>query len=363
MRQIPGLMVLLLLVLPPAPVSAQQSEPLYKTPYRVINVHRHGSPPSAAAAQAELEVFDRVGMDVAVILDGRWTGNGLAEWLALRDKHRDRIALFANLNFELAKQPGFSEAIVKELVEQHRLGVQGIKFFKGFGMTARDGSGKLIAIDDPRLDAYFEKCGELGLPVLIHSADPREYWYPRTYNSDHYGRTDRAKHWEDPQMPKWEELIRQRNNLLAKHPKTIFIGAHFGSLTYDLQQLAETLDKYPNFYVESSARLRILGRLNPVAVRDFFVKYQDRILFGTDSSILGGADPKDAAAVQAWKDGAARFYSRHFQYFETSRSDLMEPYGYEGEWLRLAGAKLPAEVLEKFYHANAEKLIPGLKKN
>ncbi len=121
------------------------------------------------------------------------------------------------------------------------------------------------------------------------------------------------------------------------------------------------LDRYPNFHVDTAARLRILGRLNPHAVRDFFVKYQDRILFGTDSSVLYNVKASDPAAVKQWQDRAARFYSRHLEYFETDRLNLVEPYGYAKDWLRLPGVKLPPAVLEKFYHGNAERLIPGLK--
>src|SRR6185436_8686757 len=180
---------------------------------------------------------------------------------------------------------------------------------------------------------------------------------------------------------KWEELIEQRDNIVRKHPKTTFIGAHFGSMTFELQGLAERLDRYPNFHVECAARLRILGRLNPKAVRDFFTKYQDRILFGTDGIVLLSrkttekknilvypiddpeylrTDPGNAEALRGWKAGQFRTYSRYFEYFETDRTDLVDPTGFEPGWAKLSGAKLPAEVLEKFYHGNAERLIPGL---
>jgi predicted TIM-barrel fold metal-dependent hydrolase len=249
-------------------------------------------------------------------------------------------------------------------------------------MTIRDGSGALLKIDDPRLDPFWTRCGELGLPVLIHAADPKDYWEPVTYNSALYGsRTDEAQLHRIPGMPRWEELIGQRDNVVRKHPRTVFIGAHFASMTFDLQGLAERLDRFPNFHVECAARQRILGRLNPKAVRDFFVKYQDRILFGSDGGVLLGRrrstspnilvypvddadwpaiDPKDVDAVRRWKEGQPRFYGRYFEYFETDRLDVVDPFGSESGWERLSGVKLPPDVLEKFYHANAERLIPGL---
>jgi hypothetical protein len=264
------------------------------------------------------------------------------------------------------------------------MGAQGVKVWKDLGMYARDDKGKLIKADDSRLDPFWARCGELGLPVLIHTADEKEYWQPLTFNSFHYGlRAEIDQHYHNPNMPPWEELIRQRDAILRKHRKTTFIGAHMGSLSFDLQRLGETFDKYPNFSVDTAARQRILGRLNPNAVHDFFVKYQDRILFGTDDVVLSAGRkpgvsgnisvyprddpnwlcvaPHDTQAVRRWADRAAFDYSQYLQYFETDRLDLFDPNRSAGGWLRIPGIKLPQKVLEKVYHANAELRIPGLK--
>lgn len=176
-------------------------------------------------------------------------------------------------------------------------------------MEIRDAEGKLLKADDPRLDPLWAKMAELKLPVVYHCGDPKEYWYPRTYHSFHYG-TGAPEFYKDPEMPSWEELMRQRDAVLEKHPALVMIGAHFGSLTFDLERLAATLDKYPNFHVECAAGLRIIGRLNPQAVRDFFVKYQDRIHFGSDRDVLAGVDPADERAVREWQERAAFFLSR-----------------------------------------------------
>jgi uncharacterized protein len=167
------------------------------------------------------------------------------------------------------------------------MGVQGVKIWKDLGMFIRDAHDTLLKVDDARLDRFWAECGELGLRVLIHTADEREYWYPLTRNSVQYGlRAEKDQHYNNPELPKWEELIRQRDAVMKKHPKTKFIGAHMGSLSLDLKQLGETFDKYPNFSVDTAAGQRILGRLNLRAIRDFFVKYQDRILFATDNMVL-----------------------------------------------------------------------------
>jgi predicted TIM-barrel fold metal-dependent hydrolase len=341
--------------------AADESRPLYKTSYRVINVHLHCFAPGIDAVKAEIEVLDRMGIAADVILDGGDTDGNLPAWMILQKKFPDRFVVFGNVPWGKIKQADFFENLPREITEQHRLGIRGIKIFKELGMSVRDPKGELLKGDDPRLDPLWAKCGELGIPVLIHMADPKEYWYPLTYNSFHYGmRSEAEQHYDRTKMPSFEDLIRQRDNILKKHPKTTFIAPHMGSLSFDLKQLGETLDRYPNFYVDCSARLRIYGRLNPKAVRDFFIKYQDRILFGTDGAAPFHIRPIDTDKVAVWKDRQALFLSRHFEYFETDHLDIPEPGGWGKEWLRLPGIKLPPEVLEKFYHGNAERLIPGL---
>jgi hypothetical protein len=249
-------------------------------------------------------------------------------------------------------------------------------------MWVRDASGKVLAVDDPRLDPFWEKCGALGLPVLIHTADPREYWAPITYNNFFYGeRKDAELYYHDPEMTDWAELMRQRDHVLEKHPRTTFIGAHFGSLDCDLDQLARTLQRHPNFSVDCAglSRLRRLSKLNPQAVRDFCTKYQDQLLFGTDGIILSGGrgkpgaitlypsedpdwrfqDPANTAAVTKWQVRTAQTYSQYLQYFEAPRADLADT-SQPGSWVHVLGAALPRDVLEKFYHGNAERLIPGI---
>ncbi len=350
-------------------------KPLYKTTYPVIDFHHHTDTPDLRAVEANLEVFEALGIDKLAMLDGNWTTGTLLEWVEIYKQHPDRLILFANVNFSKVDEPNFSQDLVTEVIAQKRLGVQAIKIYKALGLFVRDRNEKLLAVDDERLDPYWAKCGELGLPVLIHTADPKEYFFPRTYNSFHYGvpnhdgdRSDRVKweqfgepeYWKDSSLPKFDDLLTQRDHVLAKHPETTFVGAHMGSLTFDLERLGKTLDKYPNFYVDSSARLRILGRLNPHAVRDFFIKYQDRILYASDFTSLMNTDPDDADAVAEWKERAKHLYGRHLEYFETDHTDIIEPFGHQEHWLRLAGVKLPPEVLKKFYYFNAIKLIPSL---
>ncbi len=366
----------------PGLLAADDPPPLYKSEYRIINVHYHGAAATEAALQAELGAMDRVGIDMVVILDGDSPRGSLPAWLELQKKHPERLAVFAKTDFHDVKQPTFFADLVTNLERQAKLGVKGVKVWKDVGMWIRDASGKVLAVDDPRLDPFWEKCGALGLPVLIHTADEKEYWAPITYSNFFYGeRKDEDLYYHDPEMTGWDELMRQRDHVLEKHPRTTFIGAHLGSLESDLAQLARTLDKYPNFSVDCAgpARLRRLAKLNPPAVRDFCTRYQDRLLFGTDGAILSGGrknpgaitlypsedpdwrflDPADNAAVDKWQRRTAQTYSQYLQYFEAPRVDLMDT-SQPGSWIRVLGAGLPRDVLEKFYHGNAERLIPGL---
>lgn len=354
------------------PNGEQTANPIYKSSYRIINVHTHAPFPSQATVRAELEALDRVGVTAFNVLlvetsgwpeyqhIGGWSEPNLLAWLELRKRFPERLLVFGTLDFRrVVKEPTFFTDIVEELERSVHRGMQGIKIWKNLGMHHRDADGKLLRIDDPRLDLFWKKCGELGVPVLIHIADPKEYWYPKSYNTDQYQSKSAARYYQHPDVPKWDELIAQRNNVLKKHPKTKFIGAHFASLSDDFDALAKTLDDHPNLSVECGARLRFLYRYHPQAVRDFFVRYQDRILFGTDGALI--AEPKhldDAEELRTWQDMRTLFYSRHLEYFETDHVGLIVPFG---EWKRLTGVKLPPEVLEKFYHANAERLIPGLK--
>jgi hypothetical protein len=373
---------LLVLLVGSSAASQERDRPLYRTSYRVIDIHHHCDVPDPETWRIRVEMLDRAGVSAVANLDAGRVDGTLSGWMDLQKGSPGRVLQFPKFSkkdFEGIDNPGFFEGLVKELQRAAELGARGIKIWKDLGMFIRDVSGKLLRIDDPRLDPFWAKCGELGLVVFMHSADPRSYWYPLTYNSFHYGRSEEDQYTRIPGMPTWEELIAQRDAVVAKHPKTIFIGAHFASMTLDLSGLAERMDRYPNLYTECGARLRMLGRLNPKAVRDFFTRYQDRILFGTDIGgllaprktksqnwlVYGVDDPelpkidlKDVQAVRRWQDRQVVAYSRHFEYFETDRTDLLDPGGFGADWMRLSGVKLPPEILEKLYHGNAERLVP-----
>jgi amidohydrolase family protein len=345
-------------------LSAQeQLRPLYKSQYHIIDAHTHCGAPHDDSVPAQLDIMSQTGVNKFVVLlfdtlgwkyAGGWSKDKMSGWPKLLKRFPEELIVFGTMDFNRATWPTFFQDIVQKLEWQGELGVQGIKLWKNLGMHVRDGNGKLLKIDDPRFDPYWAKCGELGLPVLIHSADPRRYWTAEEIK-------DRMYRYRQSWMPSWEELIRQRDAILKRHPGTTFIGAHFGSMSSDLPMVAKTLDAYPNFYVDVASRLRFMAAPSPETVREFFTKYQDRVLFGTDTfvpyidSILNSSE-----RMVQWKDRKSRNYAWYLEYFETDHKNLAEPR--PGSKLVLSGAKLPPEVLEKFYHINAEKLIPGIRK-
>ncbi|MGB5428719.1 amidohydrolase family protein, partial [Eudoraea sp.] len=220
-------------------------------------------------------------------------------------------------------------------------GAKGLKIYKSLGLRNNDVNGNRIAIDDSRLDPIWAKCGELGIPVLIHAADPKSFWDPMDSNNERWlelKTRPRRKRSADNPAP-WEQIIAEQHAMFKKHPETKFINAHMGWYANNLQKLAELLEQMPNMYVGIGAIIAELGR-QPRAAHKFFVKYQDRILFGKDSY-----QPNE--------------FSTYFRVLETD--DEYFPYykKYHAFWA-MYGLDLPDEVLKKVYYKNALKLLPGL---
>ena len=221
------------------------------------------------------------------------------------------------------------------------MGIRGLKIFKSLGLTLRDKSGKLIPVDDPRIDPIWAKCGELGIPVMVHVSDPKAFFTPLDQFNERYDELGAHPSWSfyGDQYSSKEEILAQRNRVFARHPNTIFIGAHVATLPEELHTVAMWLDCYPNLYVDICARISELGR-QPYTARKFIIKYQDRILFGTDTAC-------DAEA-----------YRIYYRFLETD-DEYIDPSGghhLQGRWM-IYGIHLPDEVLEKVYNKNALKLL------
>lgn len=223
------------------------------------------------------------------------------------------------------------------------------ELWKNLGLKSKDVSGKVIPVDDPRIDPLWAKAEELGVPVLWHMGDPAPMFQPVDRFNERYIELRRYSEWSyyGPQFPSRETILKGRENVLRKHPQTIFIGCHMGWNSDDLSYAAYLLDTYPNYYLDLSTTLSELGR-QPYTARKFFIKYQDRILFGTDGGSLFN--------VKGWS--VEKFYQAYFEFLETENEYIDYPMQgaiNQGSW-KIYGINLPDSVLQKIYYKNAERI-------
>lgn len=314
-----------------------------KFPFVDIHNHQFGMPTMDLGNL--ITEMDKMNMAVMTNLSGR--GRGSTEHLEnslknVKHNYPNRFLVFTNVNFDGIDDADWTKRTVKQLEEDVKKGAKGLKIYKSLGMFNKDSKGNRIHIDDPRIDPVWAKCGELGIPVLIHSADPKQFWQPIDNQNErwlelktHPGR----RHDNDPVS--WETIIQEQHNIFKKHPKTNFINAHMGWYASDLKKLGELMDLYPNMYAGIGAIIAELGR-QPRAAKAFIDKYQDRVLFGKDSWV-----PDE--------------YETYFRVLESE--DEYFPYHkrYHAFW-RMYGLGLPDNLLKKLYYKNAIRLIPSIDK-
>ena len=244
----------------------------------------------------------------------------------------------------LAELPGELEKAIK-------MGAVGDgELWKNLGLKTKDSSGKVIPVDDPRLDPLWAKAGELGVPILWHMGDPAAMFQPIDRFNERFIELRRYPEWSyyGPQFPSRETIMKGREHVLKKHPNTIFIGCHMGWNVDDLDYAGYLLDTYPNYYLDMSTTLSELGR-QPYTTRRFFIKYQDRIVFGTDGGSLYG--------VKGWT--VEKFYQAHWEFLETDNEYIDYPMQgaiNQGSW-KIYGIHLPDSVLQKIYYKNAAKIL------
>jgi predicted TIM-barrel fold metal-dependent hydrolase len=322
--------------------------PVHEVPrarFYVIDVHNHvndagGVHGENVPAADVVKSMDQANVKKIVILTGMW-GEKLQGVLDKMVKpYPDRFMVFAQMDWSKIDDSNFSTEMVAQLDDAVKRGARGLKVLKDWGLGVKDKSGKLVPIDDPRMDAVWEECGRLGIPVAIHSTDPEAFFTPTDAKNERYEELMRNPSWSfyGPAFPSKQTLLEERNHVIAKHPNTIFIALHVANWPENLDVVSEWLRKYPNMYVEFGAREAELGR-EPRRAAQFFAEFQDRILFGTDS------EPVPA------------MYANYFRWLETD--DEYFPYwDYpgQGRWM-IYGMHLPDAILEKVYHGNAEKIF------
>ncbi|MFI5244052.1 MAG: amidohydrolase family protein [Gemmatimonadales bacterium] len=256
-------------------------------------------------------------------------------------KMKDRVRVLAGINFR-GVGPGWAQKAIAQLEADVAAGAVGVgEIGKGLGLSTTKPDGSRLRIDDPELDPIWAACARLKLPVFIHTADPEEFFRPLDYNNERW--LEQAlfpeRRYPQDRYPSFEELMTERDNMFRRNPKTIFVAAHMGWIASDLKRLSKLMDEMPNVNTEVGAVLYDIGR-QPRAMHDFFVKYQDRILFGKDSF-----QPEE--------------YPYYWRVFET-RDDYFDYYrNYHAFW-KLYGIDLPDSVLKKVYNGNALRITPGL---
>jgi len=320
-----------------------------------IDVHTHVDP---AAFQRALRLLDRGHIAVAVNVSGGMPGLGLEEALAAERASGGRFRVFCNLDFRDVDDPGWVARSREILRRCRQAGALGWKIPKALGLGYRTSEG-LLAVDDPRLDPVFEEAGRLGLVVLIHVADPRAFFEPRTPANERWEELEAHPEWsfEDPAFPRWEELLEALDRRIGRHPSTRFIGAHFGNAAEEPERVARMLARHPNYFIDTAARIPEIGRHPAAEMRRFFTRWQDRILFGTDlgvgrrSIMLGSTDGKPVTEASI-----ALFFGATDRWFETRDRGMAHPTPIQGRWT-IDGLGLDRAILEKVYHANATRLL------
>jgi glucosylceramidase len=269
-----------------------------------------------------------------------------------------QVAYLATFSMKGWDDAGWADKTIAMLETSLKKGAVGVKIWKNIGMVEKDKDGKFIMIDDPKFDPVFDFLEKKGIPVCGHLGEPRNCWLPlesMTVNGD---RTYFQEHPEyhmyiHPEYPSYDDQIRARDNLLRKHPGLIFVGAHLGSLEWSVDELAKRFDEFPNMSVDMAARICHIQRQTQddwAKVRDFIIKYQDRLLYGTDWGDDGLADPAEL------NEGMHRVWSSDWRFFTTD--DIMTTGDFRGEF---RGLRLPREVVEKIFYRNASTRFPGLR--
>jgi len=333
---------------------------------RIIDLHQHVEGTEERLRQW-LRIMDRVGIGIGVNLSGGTVTAKPGETSAFERTQAltERIApgravLHFNLDYAGWDAPDFGARAVQQVERAHALGASGLKEFKRLGLFLRDGSGRLIRIDDPKLDGVWRRCGELGLPVSIHVADPRAFWLPYTQQNERWKELKDHRNWwfGDPdQFPSRTELLGALERVITRHPGTTFVCVHFANNAEDLDWVDRQLDAHSNMFADLAARIPELGRHDPARTRALFTKHQDRILFATDFQvydrlILGssgdGERPTD--------DEAVAFFEKEWRWLETRDRDWPHMTPIQGDWT-ISSIGLPPSVLRKVYFDNARRLL------
>jgi predicted TIM-barrel fold metal-dependent hydrolase len=346
---------------PQSTLRVKQSD-VRRAKFPVVDLHthfRHRLRHSPEQLDAFVKLMDRNNIAVCVSLDGRLDDDFREHAAYLWTKYPNRFLIFANIDWQgdgekdnpatwACHRDDFATRTVERLTEAKRLGASGLKIFKQFGLGYRNPDGSLMKIDDRRWDPIWKACGNLGFPIIIHTADPAPFFDKIDETNERWEELHRHPEWSfpDEKFPTREALLAARNHVFKRHPKTDFIAAHVASSAEDLATVSAWLHEYPNLYIGFASRIGELGR-QPYTARRFLIKHADRILFTTDGP---------------WSETRIRLYWRFLETFDEYFPYSEKEFPPQGFW-NIYGIGLPDDVLKKVYHENALRLVPRLGRN
>ena len=328
---------------PPSTLAVAEHHPV-RSKFPFIDVHNHQFSMPDMDLGTLVKDMDAMNMKVMINLSGE-SGDRIKRSVAnIKDHYPKRFIVFANIDFRNVGENGWAEKAANQLEQDVKNGANGLKIYKSLGFSVLDTKGKRVTVDDPRLDPIWKKAGELKIPVIIHTGDPKSFWDPMDENNERWLelKTHPERKRSSTNPAPWDTLMAEQHRLFRKHPGTTFIAAHFGWYPNNLEKLGTLLDEMPNVVVEFGAVIAELGR-QPRMAKKFFTKYQDRIMFGKDSWV-----PSE--------------YATYFRVLETE--DEYFPYHkkYHAFWA-MYGMGLPDDILKKVYYKNALRIIPGIDKS
>ena len=335
---------------PPSSLIVEGKE-IKKAKYKFVDVHSHLWNMPVMDLNELVAEMDEINMGYIVNLSGSGFGPQAAKDLFfdesiknIEENQPGRIGLFVNVDFDNADDHTHVEAQVNAIRRAVAKGAIGLKVYKGLGLTNKDSKGNRVSVDAKRLGPIWEVCGELGIPVFIHSADPFQFWLPKNSQNERWFELKEKpnRYYGDSDfIPPFEDIIKEQHTVFERHKNTTFINAHLGWMSNDLKRLGDHLDKFPNVVTEFGAVIAELGR-QPKTARQFFIDYQDRIMFGKDS------------------------YKKEelYTYFRVLESDdeYFDYFRKRHAFWKMYGLNLPDDVLKKVYYKNALRLFPSIPK-
>ena len=328
-----------------------EGEEIKRAKYPFVDVHSHQWGMPTMDLNKLASEMDEINMGFLINLSGSGFGPQVAKDVYfdesienINENQPKRIGLFLNVDFSSVDDEDYAEkqvAIIRDAVSK---GAIGLKVYKSLGLKDKDSKGKRVRVDDERIGPVWEVCGELGIPVLIHSADPFQFWLPKDNQNERWFELKEKPgrfYGENDFIPPFKDIIKEQHTIFERHKNTIFINAHLGWMGNDLKKLGEHLDKYPNVMTEFGAVIAELGR-QPITARQFFIDYQDRIMFGKDSY------------------NKEEFYT----YFRVLESDdeYFDYFRKRHAFWKMYGLNLPDDVLKKVYFQNALRVFPTIPK-